>query len=111
LLHQVGDLFELNVKLRCQKFNWKGHQLLCTAKIVNYWILNQRTRLETVYSNWTGFACSHFFTNRCVMWRNKLPDWKREIATKRHLDSPVAILSRLREREDLLKLLAAVGML
>jgi len=23
-LHQVGDLFELNVKLRCQKVNWNA---------------------------------------------------------------------------------------
>jgi len=27
-LHQVGDLFELNVKLLCQKVNWGLHSQL-----------------------------------------------------------------------------------
>jgi hypothetical protein len=38
LLHQVGDLFELNVKLRCQKVKSRNHQAVSltfhgTAKI------------------------------------------------------------------------------
>jgi len=38
LLHQVGDLFELNVKLWCQKVNMqvpvkvRGHMNLCKVK-------------------------------------------------------------------------------
>jgi len=42
-LHQVGDLFELNVKPRCQKVN-----AMLTLIIVMYLALNVKVSLKSV---------------------------------------------------------------
>jgi hypothetical protein len=43
-LHQVGDLFELNVKLRCQKFK-------CHLGGLG---IDGRTKLKRVFKKWDG---------------------------------------------------------
>jgi len=53
-LHQVGDLFELNVKLQCQKVK-RVHPFVCGIF---------KNQLFTIHQTWLPF----FFTNNHMFW-------------------------------------------
>jgi hypothetical protein len=54
-LHQVGDLFELNVKLRCQKVNFVANRL--------------NTDVSSKYTHNCGLFCDAFsFSEFSVEW-------------------------------------------
>jgi hypothetical protein len=63
-LHQVGDLFELNVKLRCQKVN---HWLFTTEAWVEYQVNPLGFEVEKLtpgrFFFTSGFPCQYLFTS------------------------------------------------
>jgi len=58
LLRQVGDLFELNVKLRCQKVN-EGGTLVETARSILINLQQEDTRVGSTNSLMTQFPVLH----------------------------------------------------
>jgi hypothetical protein len=53
VLHQVGDLFKLNVKLRCQKFKVKGRCLFTFERICG---TNQNERSLSLETGENGYC-------------------------------------------------------
>jgi hypothetical protein len=66
-LRQVGDLFELNVKLRCQKVNWVFVSFIrCFSSVVdsvNYFFraVNSRNRSFCVHVTWKDRRKDYFW--------------------------------------------------
>jgi hypothetical protein len=57
-VRQVGDLFELNVKLRCQKFN-EGGTLVATARSILINLQQEDTKVGSTNSLMTQFPVLH----------------------------------------------------
>jgi hypothetical protein len=65
LLHQVDDLFELNVKLECQNVNYAAQveELLCQSKATPQWVVTDSAMMKQKFLLANGCERKNYILN------------------------------------------------